>query len=281
MFCNAIISSVATYYINRSASRKRQFQAQFALETVDLRSGLSSRWVSRSGSGLMSRILIVEDDKDIAQLIAHYLQKAGHTVEMLASGTTAVARAKAAAPDLVVLDLMLPGMDGLLVCQTLRADPATALVPIIMLTARAEESERIAGLELGADDYVTKPFSPGELMARVAALLRRVQRKPAGASGTVMTYGPLRLDPERHAVELDGTEVTLTAKEFLLLQYFLEHRGRVLSRDLLLTDVWGYQYTGGTRTVDVHVRRLREKLPFLTDAIVTIKQFGYKLDSPP
>ena len=226
----------------------------------------------------MSRVLIVEDDKDIAQLIAHYLQKAGHTVEVLVSGTTAVARAKAAPPDLVVLDLMLPGMDGLLVCQALRDDPATALIPIIMLTARAEESERIAGLELGADDYVTKPFSPRELTARVAALLRRIQRTPADAPGAVLTYGPLSVDTGRHAVELDGKEVTLTAKEFLLLQYFLEHRGRVLSRDLLLTDVWGYQYTGGTRTVDVHIRRLREKLPFLTDAIVTIKQFGYRLE---
>ena len=226
----------------------------------------------------MSRIFIVEDDKDIAQLIAHYLQKAGHTVEMLGSGTPAVARAKAAPPDLIVLDLMLPGMDGLQVCQALRADPATALIPIIMLTARAEESERIAGLELGADDYVTKPFSPRELTARVAALLRRIQRIPADASGGVLTYGPLKLDTVRHAVELDGEEVTLTAKEFLLLQYFLEHRGRVLSRDLLLTDVWGYQYTGGTRTVDVHIRRLREKLPFLSDAIVTIKQFGYRLE---
>jgi DNA-binding response OmpR family regulator len=112
-------------------------------------------------------------------------------------------------------------------------------------------------------------------------LLRRIQRKPTTVPGAVITYGPLRLDPERHAVELDGAEVTLTAKEFLLLQYFLEHRGRVLSRDLLLTDVWGYQYTGGTRTVDVHIRRLREKLPFLTDAIVTIKQFGYRLDPSP
>src|SRR5688572_23250121 len=157
----------------------------------------------------MSQILIVEDDHDIAQLIAHYLQKAGHTVEMVASGTTAVARAKGAPPDLIVLDLMLPGMDGLLVCQALRADPATALVPIIMLTARAEESERIAGLELGADDYVTKPFSPGELTARVAALLRRIQRKPTTVPGGVLTYGPLRIDTERHSVELDGKEITL------------------------------------------------------------------------
>jgi len=223
----------------------------------------------------MSRILVVEDDKDIAQLIAHSLQKAGHTVETAGSGTLGLKRAKEAAPDLMILDLMLPGMDGLLVCQALRADPTTALLPIIMLTARAEEVERIAGLELGADDYVTKPFSPRELTARVAALLRRVQRQPAGG---ILSYGPLTIDPDRHIVEVDGKEVKLTAKEFMLLQYFVEHRGRVLSRDLLLTDVWGYQYTGGTRTVDVHIRRLREKLPFLSDAIVTIKQFGYRLE---
>ena len=223
----------------------------------------------------MSRVLVVEDDKDIAELIAHSLQKVGHTVETAGTGTDGLKRARDTVPDLIVLDLMLPGMDGLLVCQALRADPATALVPIIMLTARAEEVERIAGLELGADDYVTKPFSPRELAARVAALLRRIQRKPVAGP---LRYGPLTIDPDRHIVEVDGQEVKLTAKEFMLLQYFVEHRGRVLSRDLLLTDVWGYQYTGGTRTVDVHIRRLREKLPFLTDAIVTIKQFGYRLE---
>ena len=226
----------------------------------------------------MSRVLVVEDDKDIAELIAHYLQRAGHTVEIAASGTLGLRRVKEAPPDLLLLDLMLPGMDGLLVCQTLRSDPATAAIPIIMLTARGEEAERITGLELGADDYVTKPFSPRELTARVAALLRRIQRPSGGAAGAALKYGPLTIDVERHAVAVDGTEVRLTAKEFLLLQYLVEHRGRVLSRDLLLTDVWGYQYTGGTRTVDVHIRRLREKLPFLADAIVTIKQFGYRLE---
>jgi two-component system alkaline phosphatase synthesis response regulator PhoP len=225
----------------------------------------------------MSRVLIVEDDRDIAELIAHYLQKAGHTTEHVASGNIAVSHIRKSAPDLIVLDLMLPGMDGLMVCQALRGDAATAAIPIIMLTARGEEADRVAGLELGADDYVTKPFSPRELTARVAALLRRVQR-PAATPGGRLEYGPLTIDVERHRVEMDSVEVTLTAKEFLLLQYLLEHRGRVLSRDLLLTDVWGYQYTGGTRTVDVHIRRLREKLPFLADAIVTIKQFGYRLD---
>jgi DNA-binding response OmpR family regulator len=225
----------------------------------------------------VSHILIVEDDRDIADLIAHSLQKAGHATDIAASGTAVVPRVKASSPDLILLDLMLPGMDGLLVCQALRGDPATAAIPIIMLTARGDEAERIAGLELGADDYVTKPFSPRELTARVGAVLRRIRRS-APPPGAILTYGPLTIDVERHNVRIRGEDVRLTAKEFLLLQYLVEHRGRVLSRDLLLSDVWGYQYTGGTRTVDVHVRRLREKLPFLADAIVTIKQFGYRLE---
>ena len=227
----------------------------------------------------MSRILIVEDDPDIAQLIAHYLQKAGHSAECLTSGAGVVPHTRATTPDLVLLDLMLPGIDGLMVCQALRAQRETAGIPIIMLTARGEESDRIAGLELGADDYITKPFSPGELTARVAALLRRTQRTAAPAA--TLRYGPLVIDVERHSVRVSGDEVRLTAKEFLLLQYLVEHRGRVLSRDLLLTDVWGYQYTGGTRTVDVHIRRLREKLPALAEAIVTVKQFGYRLEDRP
>jgi two-component system, OmpR family, alkaline phosphatase synthesis response regulator PhoP len=227
----------------------------------------------------MSRILIVEDDPDIAQLIAHYLQKAGHTAECLTSGSGVVPHARVTAPDLVLLDLMLPGIDGLMVCQALRAQRETAGIPIIMLTARGDEVDRIAGLELGADDYVTKPFSPGELTARVTALLRRTQRTTAPAA--TLRYGPLIIDIDRHSVRVDGVEVRLTAKEFLLLQYLVEHRGRVLSRDLLLTDVWGYQYTGGTRTVDVHIRRLREKLPALAASIVTVKQFGYRLEDRP
>ena len=186
----------------------------------------------------MSRILIVEDDKDIADLIGHTLQKAGHTTDQVSSGTMAVSRVKQAPPDLVLLDVMLPGMDGFHVCQSLRSDPTTAAIPIIMVTARGEESDRISGLELGADDYITKPFSPRELTARVAALLRRVQRPPT-PPGERLVYGSLVIDLERHAVEVGGEEVKLTAKEFLLLQYLLEHRGRVLSRDLLLTDVWG------------------------------------------
>jgi DNA-binding response OmpR family regulator len=222
------------------------------------------------------RILIVEDDLDIAELIAHALAKAGHATERRASGFDGLAAARASLPDLVVLDLMLPGLDGLAVCQALRADAATAAVPIIMLTARGEESDRVAGLEIGADDYVTKPFSPKELVARVAALLRRAGRA-ARPVAPVLHYRSLVVDVGGHRVTDAGRDVRLTAKEFLLLLYLIEHKGRVLSRDVLLTDVWGYQYTGGTRTVDVHVRRLREKLPFLNDAIETVKQFGYKL----
>ena len=222
----------------------------------------------------MSSILVVEDDPDIADLIAHFLGRAGHEVKRLSSGAGVMAQLRAAPADLVILDVMLPGMDGLLVCQAMRADTATAAIPVIMLTARGDEADRIAGLELGADDYVTKPFSPKELVARVAARLRR--RAPDTTTG-VARYGAISIDADRHIVTLDGSEVKLTAKEFLLLQYFLQHRGRVLSRDVLLTDVWGYQYTGGTRTVDVHIRRLREKLPVLNEAIETVKQFGYKL----
>ena len=225
----------------------------------------------------MPRILVVEDDPDIAELIAHYLANAGHVVERLASGADVLPRLRREGVDLVVLDVMLPGLDGLQVCAAMRADPALAAVPIILLTARADEGDRVSGLELGADDYVTKPFSPRELAARVGALLRRTARPSPG----VVQYGPITIDPDRHEVRLDGAEVRLTAKEFLLLQYLIEHRGRVLSRDLLLSDVWGYQYTGGTRTVDVHVRRLREKLPVLGGAIETIKQFGYRLADRP
>jgi two-component system alkaline phosphatase synthesis response regulator PhoP len=199
----------------------------------------------------VARVLVVEDDPDIAQLVAHYLEKAGFTTEVTANGGNA----------------------------------ATAGVPIIMLTARAEESDRIVGLEIGADDYLAKPFSPGELVARVRALLRRATRaaaapssgSPAAFAGHTVAYGSIVMDAERHTVTASGDLVTLTAKEFVLFDYFLKHRGRVLSRDVLLTDVWGYRYTGGTRTVDVHIRRLREKLPLLARSLVTVKQFGYKL----
>jgi DNA-binding response OmpR family regulator len=226
----------------------------------------------------MARILVAEDDPDIASLLAHYLQRAGFEADLVPSGTDVVPRIRKAPPDLLLLDLMLPGVDGLAVCRTVRSDAHTAGIPIIMITAKGEESDRIVGLELGADDYITKPFSPNEVIARIRALLRRAQR--TGPVDGRLTYGPLTVDVDRHLVRVGADDVRLTAKEFVLLQYLMQHRGRVLSRDLLLSDVWGYSYTGGTRTVDVHVRRLREKVPFLTEAIVTVKQFGYKLVDP-
>jgi DNA-binding response OmpR family regulator len=221
-------------------------------------------------------VLVVEDDADIAALIVHFLEKAGFGSEIVSDGGRALARARASTPDLIILDLMLPGLNGLEVCRALRADEKTALLPIIMLTARGEESERIFGLDVGADDYIVKPFSPNELMARVRALLRRA----APAAARELSCGPVAMDLERHTVSNGGQPVRLTAKEFLLLQYLMEHRGRVVSRDRLLSDVWDYQYPGETRTVDVHVRRLREKLPYLEQALVTVQQFGYKLVEP-
>jgi two-component system, OmpR family, alkaline phosphatase synthesis response regulator PhoP len=226
----------------------------------------------------MARILVAEDDPDIAHLLAHYLQRAGFEADIVGSGRDVLPRVKKAPPDVLLLDVMLPGLDGLEVCRAVRGDQQLAGMPIIMVTARAEESDRIVGLELGADDYITKPFSPNEVIARIRALLRRAQR--TGPVDGRLTYGPLSMDVDRHVVRIHDEEVRLTAKEFLLLQYLMQHRGRVLSRDLLLSDVWGYSYTGGTRTVDVHVRRLREKLHFLANALVTVKQFGYKLMEP-
>jgi DNA-binding response OmpR family regulator len=220
-------------------------------------------------------ILIAEDDADIAELIAHYVQKAGWNARVARTGDQALASAIEQPPDLVVLDLMLPGMSGLEVCRALRAGRATAHLPIIMVTARAEETDRVFGLEMGADDYLAKPFSPNELVARIRAVMRRSRR--IDARDSVLRSGPLVVDVSRHVVTVGGTEVKLTAKEFNLLQYLLEHRGRVLSRELLLRDVWDYRYTGGTRTVDVHVRRLREKIPLLFERLETVKQFGYKL----
>ena len=219
------------------------------------------------------RIFVVEDDADIAELVAHHLRREGFEIEVFHSGSDVMELVRQQPPDLVVLDLMLPGLSGLEICRMMRAEAVIATVPIIMLTARAEEEDRVHGLELGADDYLTKPFSPRELIARIRAVLRRTH--PYGP-GKVLQVGSLVIDLDRHEVTESKRVVRLTAKEFLLLQYLIEHRGRVLSRELLLSDVWGYQYTGGTRTVDVHIRRLREKLPTLVKHIETIKQFGYK-----
>ncbi len=222
------------------------------------------------------KVLIVEDERDILQLVKLYLEKEGYRVSTAATGPDGLKAVKSERPDLLVLDLMLPDMDGLEVCKRLRAEPQTAALPIIMLTAKAEESDTVIGLELGADDYVTKPFSPKALVARIKALLRRIERAKDDAPSR-SAYGALVLDRDRHEVTANGKDITLTAKEFGLLDYLLRHPGRVLTREVLLNAVWGYEYYGTTRTIDVHVRRLKQKIPLLNDAIVSIKSLGYKL----
>ncbi|MBM4125968.1 MAG: response regulator transcription factor [Nitrospira sp.] len=222
------------------------------------------------------KILIVEDEADIAQLVKFYLEKEGFQTSVAKSGGEALKLLKSEHPDLVILDLMLPEMDGTEICKKIRSAPDTALLPILMLTAKAEESDIIVGLELGADEYVTKPFSPKTLVARVKALFRRLGREPDDRQ-SAFKFGPLAMDLSRHEVTVSGKEVSLTAKEFGLLEHLLRHPGRVLTRDVLLNAVWGYDYYGTTRTVDVHIRRLKLKIPMLDHAIISVKSLGYKL----
>jgi phosphate regulon transcriptional regulator PhoB len=222
-------------------------------------------------------VLVVEDEPDIRALIVHHLAREGFRCRVAGSGADALARVKATPPDLVVLDLMLPGMDGLEVCRRLRADPSTAGVPIIMLTAKADEVDRVVGLEMGADDYVVKPFSPKELVARVRAVLRRVR---PGEASRPLAAGGVSLDSARHLVTVAGQPVELTPKEFDLLHALLEAAGRVLSREHLLNRVWGYAHADEieSRTVDVHIRRLRAKLGVEERRITTIKGVGYRFE---
>jgi len=221
----------------------------------------------------MKQIFVVEDEKDLVELLTYNLEKDGYRVLSEMDGEAALKKIPEKMPDLVLLDLMLPKTDGLTVCKTLKANPKTAHIPVVMLTAKGEESDKIVGLELGADDYVTKPFSVKELLARVRAVLRRFSKAQEGE--TVQKFRDLTLDRTKHEVTLKGKKMGLTAKEFELLDYFLTHAGRVLSRDVLLNNVWGYDYFGTTRTVDVHVRRLREKLGAYEKHIQTVKGYGY------
>ena len=221
------------------------------------------------------RILVVDDEPDIVALVVYHLAKAKFKVSSATSGSDALALAKRERPALIVLDLMLPGMSGFDVLQQLRADPDTAAIAVLMLTARKDEPDRIRGLELGADDYLTKPFSPQELVLRVGAILRRVSAN--AASGDQLRIGPIVIDRSAHRVTVEGHEVELTPTEFKLLLTLAERRGRVQARTLLLETVWEAAPDIQTRTVDMHVQRLRTKLHPAGDLIETVRGFGYRL----
>jgi two-component system phosphate regulon response regulator PhoB len=224
-----------------------------------------------------NRILVVDDEPDLVELVRFNLASAGFRVEIATSGSAALASLRRSPPDLMVLDLMLPDIDGTELCRRVRADRDLAQLPVIMLTAKAEEVDRIVGLELGADDYVTKPFNTRELALRVKAVLRR---RTQDAEGELpLEHQQLRLEPETHRCFLDGSDVPLTAKEFSLLQALMSRPGRVMTRERLLDDVWGRDVTVTTRTVDTHLKRLREKLGEAGGLIETVRGVGYRFAS--
>jgi DNA-binding response OmpR family regulator len=229
----------------------------------------------------MPRVLVVEDDLTVAEVVLGYLRRDGFEAAHASDGLAALAIATAAPPDLVVLDLMLPGIDGLEVCRRLRAERPD--LPVIMLTARGEEEDRIAGLEVGADDYVVKPFSPKELALRVRSVLRRGEQREAPDTAAVVVDGDLRLDTLARTVSLGGTDVALTTREFDLLAFLLAHPGRALRREELMREVWGWEF-GDQSTVTVHVRRVREKVeadPAHPTRLVTVWGVGYRWDPAP
>src|SRR5512136_3004179 len=234
-----------------------------------------------SRATMSKTILVVDDDPTIRDVLERYLQREGFAVLTAADGQTALQKASSEKPDLVVLDLMLPHVDGWEICRRLRAE---STVPVLMLTARGEEYERILGLGLGADDYVTKPFSPGEVVARIQAIFRRIEmaRSPAPLSAETIHIGEIVIDPSVRQVTVKGQPVTLTAKEFDLLHYLASHPRQVFSREQLLDQVWGYTYAGETSTVTVHVRHLREKIetdPANPRLIETVWGVGYRFNA--
>src|SRR5439155_18059169 len=217
-------------------------------------------------------VLIIEDERDVVDLLALNLRKAGFTTSIAADGAVGLEEARSEKPAFIILDLMLQKVTGLEVCKILKSDPGTRHIPIMMLTAKAEETDRIVGLEFGADDYVTKPFSLREIVLRIRAILRRGEKPEESFQA-----GTISIDPARHDVRVSGKRVHLTSLEFKLLRTLMQRRGRVQERDKLLNDVWGYESVIDTRTVDTHVRRLREKLGKAGDAIETVRGFGYRL----
>lgn len=222
----------------------------------------------------MQKILIVDDEKDIVELLKYNLEKEDFKIISVYNGNDALESVEKGNPDLIILDLMLPGIDGIEICRILKKDNETKDIPIIMLTARATEMDRVLGLDLGADDYITKPFSPREVISRVKAVLRRTKKDEI--LDERIEIDDLLIDFAKHEVFIKGKPVDLTFQEFELLKELVTNRDRVLTRNQLLNRAWGYDYAGETRTVDVHVRRLRKKLKHISSHIVTVKNVGYK-----
>lgn len=222
------------------------------------------------------KILLIEDDKDIAELVDYNLKQEKILYEVSYSGSTGLNRARKFLPDLIILDLMLPDMGGIDVCKALKADSKTKDIPVLMLTAKGEEIDRIVGFEVGADDYMTKPFSPRELVLRVKAILRRLKEREWGKNKELLIFGEVVLDPAKFQVKVGKTEIRLTAIEFKLLQYLILTKGRVATRDALLDHVWGYDAALTTRTVDTHIKRLRSKIGRAGKYIETIRGIGYR-----
>lgn len=226
----------------------------------------------------MSRVLVVEDEESFSDVLSYMLRKEGFEVSLAATGTAALTEFDRTGADIVLLDLMLPEMAGTEVCRQLRQ---RSNVPIIMVTARDSEIDKVVGLEIGADDYVTKPYSPRELVARIRAVLRRQTADVVEHAGATLTAGPVRMDVERHVVTVDGSAVQLPLKEFELLELLLRNAGRVLTRGQLIDRVWGADYVGDTKTLDVHVKRLRSKIepePSTPRFLVTVRGLGYKFE---
>jgi phosphate regulon transcriptional regulator PhoB len=225
-----------------------------------------------------TKILVVDDEENIVKLVSYNLTQEGYQVIIATDGQEALTKAQQENPDLMILDLMLPKVDGLDICRELRKNSSTSELPIIILSAKEEEIDKILGLELGADDYVTKPFSPRELIARVKAVLRRTDYSLAGQTGKILQAQGIELDLRKHQVKVAGSEINLTPKEFNLLSILIKHPGQVFSRDNLLKKVWDYNYHGDTRTVDVHIRRLRKKISQHSSQqhIITVRGVGYK-----
>ncbi len=226
----------------------------------------------------MSRILVVEDEETLAEAISFLLSKEGFEVEMAEDGPAAIAAFEKNGADLILLDLMLPGLSGTEVCRQIRAKSS---VPIIMLTAKDSEIDKVVGLEIGADDYVTKPYSSRELIARIRAVLRRGETGDTASADGVLTVGPIRLDSDRHVISVNSEQVALPLKEFELLEFLMRNSGRVLTRMQLIDRVWGSDYVGDTKTLDVHIKRLRAKIekdPANPELIQTVRGMGYKLE---